>query len=310
MGVTRVIRENLTEEHKYFVVEIGAYFKGSIEKMCKFIKPKHGIITSIGQAHYEYFKTQETIYAAKFELGEWINNTHKDGILVVNTNQMDEKFMPNMPMIRVGNGSKIYMSDLKQTKNGLSLKFHNDTEEYQVDAPIYGLHQANNIAIAIEMALQLGMPMNTILATLKTLPQTNHRLEVLKQEAGHTIIDDAYNSNFDGFKSGLELLQTLNEGKRILITPGRVDLGKVHDSAHYEIGKIAGKSVDVAVVVAAHRIPTFVKGFEETAKEGVKLLKVVSFAEAQKWMNENVKKGDVVLLENDLPDIYESKFRL
>jgi UDP-N-acetylmuramoyl-tripeptide--D-alanyl-D-alanine ligase len=313
MGVTRVIRESLTDEHKYFVIEIGAYFKGSIEKMCKFVKPKHGIITSIGQAHYEYFKTQETIAAAKFELGEWINGNNNDGkgILVVNTNQIEEYLIPNMPMIKVGRGSNIYVSDIKQTKDGISLKFHNKEEEYQVEAPVYGIHQANNIAIAIEMALQLGMSMNTILATLKTLPQTNHRLEVLKREGSYTIIDNAYNSNSEGFKSGLELLQTLNEGRRILVTPGMVELGKIHDSAHYEIGKIAGKSVDIAIIVASRRIPTFIKGFKETAnKNTTQLLEVPSFADAQKWLNENAGRGDVVLLENDLPDVYESEFSL
>jgi UDP-N-acetylmuramoyl-tripeptide--D-alanyl-D-alanine ligase len=277
--------------------------------MCKFLKPKHGIVTSIGQAHYEYFKTQETIAAAKFELGDWINGNHKDGVFIVNTNQVEERLIPNMPMIKVGRGSNIYVSDIKQTKEGLSLKFHWEEKEYAVEAPVYGLHQANNIAVAIEMSLRLGMSMNTILARLKTLPQINHRLEVLKQN-GYTIIDDAYNSNIDGFKSGLELMQILNEGKRVLITPGMVELGKKHDESHYEIGKIAGKSVDMAIVVTPQRIPTFVKGFRETAGNGAQLLKVASFAEAQKWMGENIKNGDVALLENDLPDVYESRFWL
>jgi UDP-N-acetylmuramoyl-tripeptide--D-alanyl-D-alanine ligase len=288
---------------------MGAYFKGSINKLCKFVNPKHGIITAIGQAHYEYFKTQEIVASTKFELGEYV--TKNKGTLIINANQIEEKFIPNnMPLVRVGRNSDIYFSNVVQTKDGLSLKFHNKDNIYQVDTKIYGIHQATNIVLAIEMALQLGMPINTILSTLKTLPQVNHRLEVLRRENGVIIIDNAYNSNFDGFKSGLELLQTLDNGRKILITPGMVELGKLHDKLHYEIGKFAGERVDIVIVILPKRIKTFIKGFNETCKKETQLIEIKSFKEAQKWMNDNLKTGDVVLLENDLPDIYETNINL
>jgi UDP-N-acetylmuramoyl-tripeptide--D-alanyl-D-alanine ligase len=309
MGITRVIRENLMEQHKYFVVEMGAYFKGSIAKLCKFVNPKHGIITAVGEAHYEYFKTRETVASAKFELGEWV--TKNNGTLIVNNSQIEDRLIPkNMPMIKVGNGTGVYATDINQMNDKLSFTLCRNGEKYQVVAPIYGLHQVNNIVLAIEMSLRLGMDMDTILAKLHSLPQINHRLEALKQDGNIMIIDDAFNSNFEGFKSGLELLQSLQAGRRILITPGMVELGKLHNSMHYEIGKIAGKKVDVALVVAANRIPTFLKGFKETASEGTLLMQVKSFSDAKDWTKTNLRAGDVVLLENDLPDVYESEFRL
>jgi len=57
MGITRIIREHLTPEHKFFIVEMGAYGKGSIAKLCKLTPPTHGVITAIGNAHFERFKT-------------------------------------------------------------------------------------------------------------------------------------------------------------------------------------------------------------------------------------------------------------
>lgn len=309
MGVTRIIREKLSPVHKYFIVEMGAYFKGSIEKLCKLVNPKHGIITSIGQAHYEHFKTQKTIAETKFELGEWVNKNN--GFLVINSNQIKDEFVPkNINVIKVGNESKIYISNVNQTRDGLYFTFHNESESHSVFAPIYGEHQAGNIALSIEMALKLGMSMSTILVMLKTLPQINHRLEVTKRSDGVTMIDDAYNSNPDGFKSGLELLQSLRKGRRILVTPGMVELGQVHSEAHYQIGKLAGERVDVAIIIRSDRIPSFLKGFEETATSETSLIEVKSFNAAQEWLNKNLVSGDIVLLENDLPDVYESKMSL
>ncbi|MDD2840695.1 MAG: Mur ligase family protein [Rickettsiales bacterium] len=208
MGVCRIIREKLQEQHKYFIVEMGAYFKGSIKKLCDFVNPKHGIITAVGEAHYEHFKTQKIIAEAKFELGECVEKNH--GILIVNTNQINAEYIPEkMPLIQVGDNQNIHISNIKQTKEGLYFIYHKDREETQIFAPIFGEHHTQNIALAITMALELGMSMSTISIMLKTLPQITHRLEVKPANNGITIIDDAYNSNPTGFKSAINLLKTL-----------------------------------------------------------------------------------------------------
>lgn len=309
MGICKVVREKLQMQHKYFIVEMGAYFKGSIKKLCDFVNPKHGIITAVGEAHYEHFKTQKTIAETKFELAECVEKNN--GILIVNTNQVNKEYIPEkMPLIQVGNNQNIYISNVKQTNEGLFFTYHKNGEETQIFAKIFGEHHAQNIALAITMALELGMSMSTIAITLKTLPQITHRLEVKQSANDITIIDDAYNSNPTGFKSGIDLLNTLKKTRTILITPGMVELGKKHDEEHFEIGKYVGESVDITIVVAPYRIPSFIDGFKKTAKKKNLLIKLESFEEAKKWMQENTKSGDVVLLENDLPDVYESRFFL
>ena len=89
-----------------------------------------------------------------------------------------------------------------------------------------------------------------------------------------------------------------------MITPGMVELGAIHNEAHKKVGEYAGEVCDVAIVVQGKRIPSFIKGFKKTGANKT-LHEVNSFAEAQIWINKNKQDGDVVLLENDLPDIYE-----
>jgi len=84
----------------------------------------------------------------------------------------------------------------------------------------------------------------------------------------------------------------------------------VHDEKHYEIGKLAGKSVDIAIVVIPKRICEFIRGFKEMAGKNAKLIEVDSFVEAKKWIDKNATQKDIVLYENDLPDLYESKISL
>ena len=81
MGVTRKIREEMKPEHKFAVIEMGAYYEGSIKRMCSLTPPRCGIVTTVGLAHLERFGSQETIYRAKSELAQAIP---EDGVLVVN----------------------------------------------------------------------------------------------------------------------------------------------------------------------------------------------------------------------------------
>jgi UDP-N-acetylmuramoyl-tripeptide--D-alanyl-D-alanine ligase len=68
MGITRVIREELKEDHEVFVVEMSAYGPGEIREVCDIVHPSLGILTAVGVQHLERFGTPERIAEAKYEL--------------------------------------------------------------------------------------------------------------------------------------------------------------------------------------------------------------------------------------------------
>ena len=107
------------------------------------------------------------------------------------------------------------------------------------------------------------MPKSTAPWPLASVPQIKHRLEIKPQPGGWTAIDDAYNSNPVGFASGLRTLDLLRRegGRRILATPGMVEMGLVHGSEHEKIGTLAAEKVDILLPVVPERIPTLIAGF-------------------------------------------------
>ena len=64
-----------------FIAEMGAYVKGEIAGLCKLVKPKYGILTTIGEAHLESFGSRDNIMKGKFEL---IESLPSDGIGILN----------------------------------------------------------------------------------------------------------------------------------------------------------------------------------------------------------------------------------
>lgn len=325
MGVTRIVREQLDEGHKYLVVEMGAYGPGSIAKLCQLTPPDFGIITAIGHAHYERFRSLDTVAHAKFELAQAV--IVNGGTTVIHERTLrfpyprelktaqDSHFLvcgepPNKDPSKQKDTCYLSKKDLHinkvaQTRTGVKVELSWKSDVHVFEVPLFGIHHGHNAALAFAMGLKLGLNSGGMIKSLKTLPQIDHRLEVKRQPDGSRLIDDAYNSNPLGFRSALDFMViTKPEGKKILITPGMVELGVAHDEVHQKIGEYAGEVVDVAVVVAPHRIPTFVSGFKQTGAAKT-LIQVDTFDEANKWLAENRAAGDLILIENDLPDIYE-----
>lgn len=315
MGISRIINERLADNCRYFLVEMGAYGKGSISRLCKFTPPDHGIITSIGEAHYERFKDLETVAEAKFELAEAVGE--RKGITIIDESVLERRHARQFvdrnrsAFVVVGESEKADVPILsnEQTAEGLTVVLSYEGAEYTLFAPLYGIHHGRNMALAFALAANLGITPDRIVAALRSTPQIAHRLEVKSHPSGALYVDDAYNANSDGISNGMSLLQTLKRegGRRIIVTPGVAELGARHDDVHRALGNQAAHDTDIAIAVRPERIPSFVEGFK-SAGTGAKIITVEQFSEAQAWINQNLQANDVILIANDLPDLLEREF--
>jgi UDP-N-acetylmuramoyl-tripeptide--D-alanyl-D-alanine ligase len=317
MGIARVVRERLQPHHRYFVVEMGAYGIGSIQRLCALTPPKLGIITAIGKAHYERFKTLDAVAEAKFELAEAARDNGGTVVIAADTLEFagPREFLERHRdiVVTVGEGDPpgLAIASLYQEADGIVARVTWRGADYELRAPLYGLHHGQNVSLAFAAACSLGLAPEDVVASLRSTPQIAHRLEVKRQGDGAIVIDDAYNSNPVGFASALALLDVLRrpDGRRILVTPGMVELGSEHEAEHARIGRLAAEHVDVLVAVAPHRVAPLVNAFSEAAPRR-EVVSCAGFAEARGWLDSNLKAHDVVLIENDLPDLLEQKLRL
>ncbi|MBI1326543.1 MAG: UDP-N-acetylmuramoyl-tripeptide--D-alanyl-D-alanine ligase [Alphaproteobacteria bacterium] len=316
MGIARIIREQLQPQHQFFIVEMGAYGIGSIARLCRFTPPKLSIISAIGEAHYERFKTLEDTAKAKFEIAEAA--IKEGGKTIIHDSVLERQYAQQFvegnrsAFIVCGEDGDIRIRSVTQTKNGLEMSLIHNGETHWVTTPLFGLHHAANVALAFAAAVLAGVAPKDAVRALATTPQIRHRLEVKKTEAGW-LIDDAYNSNPKGFHAALDLLDFLgreHKSRRILVTPGMVELGAKHDEEHTKLGEYAAKKADIVLAVLPSRIPSFVATLRKNMLPKQQLIEVPSFAAASQWLEKNHHKGDIVLLENDLPDIYENKLRI
>jgi UDP-N-acetylmuramoyl-tripeptide--D-alanyl-D-alanine ligase len=67
--------------------------------------------------------------------------------------------------------------------------------------------------------------------------------------------------------------------------------------------------VDVLLPVVPERIAPMISAYK-AANPGGLVIPCDNFAGAQTWLSANLRSGDTVLLENDLPDLYEARLAL
>ena len=315
MGVTSYIRNNLKAFHKYAIIEMGAYGVGSIKKLCALTPPDAGIVTRVGIMHLERYGTQENIYKAKSELPQEIPD---DGILVCNGDdlycrKMAEKYKKSSTLLYGYDNSNedldAWISDLHYDKNGSHFTIHFKGASYKTSCGILGKPLLSNVLASFTMVCALGASPDHVATVIKTLKSYNNRLQLVNN--GNTIeLRDAYNSNPDGFEAALSVLGGLKGNNKILITPGMVELGDREYEENKKIAAMAADICDYVIVVGDTNKKAFFDGLASKGFEQDKIIFEQEMKFALAKLKELKEDGDVILIENDLPDIYEKLIKI
>jgi UDP-N-acetylmuramoyl-tripeptide--D-alanyl-D-alanine ligase len=308
MGITRHIREELVTGHRYMVVEMGAFKTGSIRRLCELTPPSAGLITAVGDMHLERFGSHEEIVKAKGELAEALP---PGGVLVVNADSPGAlKIARASTRCRVllygetsGEDLSTRVERFRVSNAGSSVVLRTAAAEDACVTPLGGRPIIRNLAGAFTLATALGVDPAIAVASLRTLKPVANRLEVV-DEGGITWIRDAYNSNQLGFRAALEVAAALPACARVLATPGVIELGPQQFDVNRALSREASAVCDHTLVVSDTNREAFVAGHRDAGREP-KLVTVETRDEAFGWLKEHVTAGDLVILENDLPDLYE-----
>ncbi len=306
LGVVRTIREHLRPYHQVFIVEMGAKQVGDIQEICDLVQPSIGIVTAVGEMHLETFKCVENIQKTKFEL---INSLKENGLGIINMDSQPVREYNGITSscklltYAIEQDATLKANNVEYNANGIS--FIVDDEHYT--SRLLGAGNLLNMLAAIAVAKHLEVPVSKQKNAIARLQPVEHRLS-MRRTNGITVLDDAYNSNPQGAKMALEVLRNfaVNENnKRIIITPGFVEMGNRQYEANKELGKGIATSCDYAIVVNATNREAISNGIQEQGFAKDKLFLADSLNEAHAHLATILKAGDVVLYENDLPDNFK-----
>jgi UDP-N-acetylmuramoyl-tripeptide--D-alanyl-D-alanine ligase len=313
MGITRQIRENLKPQQEIAIIEMGAYQIGSIAKLCRLTPPNAGLVTAVGVMHLERFGGADNIYTAKCELAQAVP---ADGLLVCNGDNPGARKMatehPKATTLLYGLEPEIghldcWMSDIDAKIEGTTFTIHWQGKAYQGFTKMLGVPMLSNLVGAFTMACALGKDPDYVIAAIYNVEPASFRLNLRKNGDGF-ILDDSYNSNPIGFASALEVLEVLDGGRKILMTPGMIELGDLQASENRQIALKAASICDLVMIVGDTNKEALKAGLAEGGLPAEKLMEFPDRDAALAYITskEHRQAKDLILIENDLPDLYEA----
>lgn len=327
MGVVRTIRERLKPYHQIFVVEMGAYERGEISEICDLVDPEYSIITSIGPQHLESFKTLDNVIMAKGEVfsglrenGTAFINLADDNILKIllrkdveritylEPNVIDDTLLSDLHLP----SPYVTAKNIQVTDSGTKVTLRIEEKEgdiysFDVTTKLLGKHNIENIVACAAVALKLGISPEGINRALYDIEPVKHRLSYSKNALGYTVIDDAFNSNPVGSKNALEALKLFEGNKKFVITPGMIELGSQQYECNYNFGKYIAEAADFAVLVGEKQTEPIFKGLYDSDYDMDNVYVARNIQDGFDKIHTLIREGDVLLIENDLPDIFNEK---
>lgn len=306
MGVTKVIRSGLEPGHRVFVAEMGARHVGDIREMCRLVHPVIGLLTSVGPQHLDTFHTVERVAKTKYELIEALPEDGEcffaddEGIcreLYEKTGK--KRTLAGMDPAR----DDVWAENVRYSPEGSSFDLCTREKRIPCRTDLLGELNVRNIVLCAAAAFSLGLDEEQVARGIGKIRPVEHRLQLIRNPGGITFIDDAFNSNIRGAKQAFETLKVFPE-RRMVVTPGMVELGDREAEMNREFGKSMAGCCDEAVLVGPKRSVAIREGLEEGGFAAEHIYVVSSLEEATRLMGTLVGPGDTVLFENDLPDNY------
>lgn len=305
MGVTRIVRERLEPAHQVFIGEMGARHVGEIKELCKLVNPHIGILTAVGPQHLDTFRTIERITKTKYEL---IEALPKDGFAVFSSDnaivsELYRKTSLNKAIVG-DEGSDAWADEVELSPSGSTFTLHlKGCEPFRCQTVMLGEHNIRNIVACCAVARYLDLSQQQIARGISLLKPVEHRLQLLRSAGGITIIDDAFNTNPRSSKIALDVLRAF-PGRRIIVTPGMVELGKDEDKYNRTFGEQMASSADLVFLVGKKHTKPIFDGLVSQGYQKENIYVTSSLDEAIRLLNPMMRDGDVILYENDLPDHY------
>jgi UDP-N-acetylmuramoyl-tripeptide--D-alanyl-D-alanine ligase len=313
VGISKLILDELKDDTEIFIVEMGEFYRGDIKKICEITKPDISIVTGINEAHLERLGSIETTIATIFEVAE---NTRPDGFCILNadsknvlenylkfTKNLNNFFYSSKPnyIAKYQVANKHFLEDA----SGIQFDLYDTTKKLTtVKVSLLGEYAIGTITGAAIASKILGMDFNDISNAILDIKQVPHRLQSMENQNGLIIIDDSYNGNPDGAVEAMKVLARFTNRRRVYITPGLVETGSKSKEIHLSLGEKLANSANVVILIRNTVTPFIEEGLVSAGFDKNQIIWFDSALEAHSNLNSVLKKGDVVLFQNDWSDNY------
>ncbi|MFD1259489.1 UDP-N-acetylmuramoyl-tripeptide--D-alanyl-D-alanine ligase [Entomomonas asaccharolytica] len=239
----------LTAEHEFAVIEMGASAIGEINYSVNLVKPDVSVLNNASNAHVGKFGSLENIIEAK---GEIIDGLDANGTAILNLDDASFAIWQKragqrrvISFAKQNNQADFYASDLNSNTNGCqSFTLHSPVGETDIQLNVLGQHNVSNALAAAAACYAIAIDLEVIKEGLNAQLSVKGRTSTFLSLGGARVIDDSYNASPASVKAAIDLLAEFT-GKKILVLGDMGELGQWAEQTHQQIGDYAKGKIDI-----------------------------------------------------------------
>ena len=297
----------LDSQHDAAVIEMGMSRLGEIARLAWMARPDVGVVTRVAPVHLEFFASVEEIAVAKRELIEGLAGD--DPVAVLNAD--DPRVAAFAQVIeRRGSGRVVTFGlspsakfrALRITERGLDgteLEYTAPDGGGTLRLPLVGRHNAINALAGLAAASCWGIGAEDAQGAFSSMVPGAMRGEILRFEAGYTLINDCYNSSPAALAAAIATLSHVPDARRrILIAGEMLELGSAAPQLHREAGAQAAAFGNIDWIFAIQGdAAQILRGAAAAGHSSAHQRFFSGVAEAAEFLPGFLERGDVVLLK-------------
>ena len=288
----------MNETHQVAILEMGVNHFGEMRRLSSVASPDICVITNIGIAHLEFFKTREGILQEKSQM---IQDMKDGGSIILNG---DDDLLSQAGPIKgvapvffgTGMNSQFRADNLQPLGlKGTSCDIHlPDGSSFTCVVPLPGMHMISNALAGAAVGYQLGLTPDEICAGIEGLPSIPGRNNIIKTD-NLIILDDCYNANPVSMKAALDVLN-MAIGRKVAVLGNMGELGNTEKELHREVGVYAAEHGIDLICGIGNLAKELVDGASETTPS-CETAWFETKADFLSSMKELIRSGDNVLVK-------------
>lgn len=287
----------LEPDHEIAVIEMGMSHAGEISALARVASPDWGVVTNVGNAHAGNFSDGVAgVARAKYEL---IQALPTSGTAFLNcddpyVSQFGRDFHGQAVYFGSGACANPRSSEVEDRgAEGSRFAVTCGEDRLPVTVHLVGRHNVQNALAAIAVGVTAGISLQECAAAVGRLRPSGKRSEVL-QIRGATVINDCYNSNPEALRAMITALAAMPAERHILVAGEMLELGADAKLLHRQCGEFAARSgIDLVIGVQGNASELV----EAARQAGTPALYIPTPEDAGRWLQEELREGDAVLLK-------------
>lgn len=258
----------LEDHHELAIVEMGTNHAGEIAELCKIALPTCGLITNIGAAHIEHFKSPQNIFREKRALYDSVMSSTERSHFIVNE---DDEFLKTLSITEgvkgFGRNSRDFHAEYDHDK--LVIEFDERARKIQNNY-LFGRHVYQNLGLALSLSILLFPEhKEKLLETAQDLKLPDNNRGEWQKFSGMDVFLDAYNANPNSMRASLETFafqlkkMQIPQDDVLYVLGDMNELGDLGHDFHREVGEFLSDLGAKHVYFIGRYADAYAEGFGE-----------------------------------------------